>query len=100
MSGVLKYFDSKKHSQAPPSHSPHSPVLTEADEEFLRRIASEDQGNEEPSREVVIAGDGEAAGFEGPEKVPLPVSPPVTTDTKSASSPAEAHSKTGTAKSK
>jgi hypothetical protein len=83
MSGVLKYFDSKKAKPAdptPPAYTKteeHSPILTEADEEFLRRIASVDQGAEEPSRVVVIARDGKAAGLEAAEKVPLPASPPV-----------------------
>ncbi len=62
MSGVLKYFESKKNKQADAAPPPntltteeHSPVLTDADEEFLRRLASENQGLEEPSREVAIA---------------------------------------------
>jgi hypothetical protein len=66
---------SQVYAPVKPSHEEGRAVLTEADEEFLRRLASEDQGPEEPEREIVLNRDGKAVGVEGAEKVPLPASP-------------------------
>jgi hypothetical protein len=57
-----EYFPSKSAAK---TTEPHSPALTDADEEFLRRLTTEVG---ESGQEVVI--------FDGADKVPLPQSPP------------------------
>jgi len=75
---VLEFLTSKKGKKAAPvavQEEAKSPVLTTADEDFLKRITEEDVANKE-----LVLFDNKAApstdAMDEADKVPLPMSPP------------------------
>jgi hypothetical protein len=87
---VLEYFSLKRgENKTKQAEAIKSPVLSEEDEQFLQRITSEENPPPLPARPVVILDNGnqvqgkdaQVALMDGAEKIPLPVSPPVESDT-------------------
>jgi hypothetical protein len=80
-----EYFTPKKAAHTLAAAEAHSPALTDADEEFLKRITSGDEETN-PTQQVVIFDDKghEEEVLEGAQQVPLPVSPPAVEESKKA----------------
>jgi hypothetical protein len=88
---VLEYFNvrkSKDGAQTAVPDAPKSPILNDEDERFLEQLTTEEQPPPLPERPVVILDNGDKAVgkdaqvalMDGAEKIPLPQSPPVQSD--------------------
>jgi hypothetical protein len=82
---ALEYFNNMRKSKTAVAEAPKSPILNDEDENFLKRLTSEEPAPPLPERPVVILDTGEKAVgkdaqvalMNGAEKVELPQSPPV-----------------------